>query len=110
MLQYPFKLSGKTDKLWREITNNEWNNMLPKHWIDKGFHFYKRIKERGPKVGINSPSDLSSEINNGSVSQDHGIRFRITTSIVSEKGLHFTIFYDFNEKKKLCELVTCSFE
>lgn len=109
-LQYPFKLSGKTDEIWKKVTDNEWHNMLPKHWNDKGFHFYSRIKKRGPKAGVNTPGDLDSEINNGTVSHVQGERYRIKTNIVNDGGSHFTIFYDYNEEKKQCELVTCSYE
>lgn len=108
-IQYPFRLSGKINNFWSQVTNNQWKNMLPKHWTDKGFHFYNRIVNRGPKVGINTPADLSSEINNGTVVHDAGARFKILTNILSDKGQRFTIFYDFDHKKKQCQLVTCSF-
>ncbi len=109
-LQFPFKLSGNTNLLWSQVTNNEWKSMLPEHWTDKGFHFYKRIRKRGPEAGINTPSDLNSEMNNGRVAHDHGDRYKVTTNIVNSDGKHFTIFYDYDDQKELCELVTCSYE
>jgi hypothetical protein len=109
MLQFPFRLSGKTSNLWRQITNNQWQNMLPKNWTDNGFHFYSRIKDRGPEAGINTPFDLQSEMMNGTVSLVNGIRYQVRTNIVNSTGQHFTIFYDFDARQKMCQLVTCSY-
>lgn len=109
-LPYPFVLSGKTDELWSKVSNNKWNKMLSKHWIDKGFHFYERIRNRGPEAGINTPSDLESAIRSGTVSRVINQRFRIVIPIVNSKGEHFTVFYDYNKSKSICELVTCSYE
>ncbi|WP_375578686.1 hypothetical protein ABWH96_16895 [Marivirga tractuosa] len=109
-LQQPFTLSGKIDNLWKQVTNNQWKNMLNKSWTDKGFHFFERIKTRGPSAGISSPSNLESEIRKGTVLNVTGNRYKITLILVNSIGQHFTIFYDYDSKKKLCQLVTCSYE
>jgi hypothetical protein len=108
-LPYPFSLSGSAQaKLWRDVTNNEWQNLLPPHWKDKGFHFYRRVRQRGPDAGINTPADLELEINKGTVSPDQGLSFAISLSIVDSSGKHMKIFYELRSKQ--CELVTMTFK
>ncbi len=83
--------------------------MLPEQWTDKGFHFYSRVKRRGPDAGINTPSDLESEIRSGTDLEDpiqpnrHQIRLPITNS----NGQHLKVVYDFNNGQ--CELVTLTY-
>lgn len=107
-LKHPFKLSGKTTDPWAKVTNNQWNNMLSKNWCDNGFHFYSRIRERGPEAGIHSPSDLESEIRNGKVTYDQNTgRYSITMAITNGQGQHFTVLCDYDNAKDRHELVTC---
>ena len=108
-LQQPFTLSGKIDNLWKQVTNNQWNNMLSRNWTDKGFHFYERIRDRGPDAGINTPSDLESEIMKGTVSRVRANRYKISLMILNSSGQHFTVFYDYDSKRGVCQLVTCSY-
>jgi len=108
--QYPFKLSGKITEDWSKVTNSQWKKMLPKNWTDKGFHFYNRIKTRGPKAGIQTPSDFESYFTNGILSLDHGNRYKVRTTIINGNSEHLTFFYDYNKTKKQCELVTTSYE
>jgi hypothetical protein len=51
-IQFPFVLSGKTDQLWSQVTNNQWNKMLSKHWIDKGFQSTIASKKEGLKQAL----------------------------------------------------------
>jgi len=113
-LQYPFTLSGNTNNLWRQVTNNQWQNMLSKNWTDNGFHFYSQICSRGPATGINTPSDLQSEMSNGAVSfcQSQGgtvNRYQVKTNLLNTSGQRFTFFYDYDSAKAICQLVTCSY-
>jgi hypothetical protein len=108
-LPYPFRLRGKIDKLWKQVTDSEWKNMLSEHWTDNGFHFYSRIRERGPQSGISTPSDLESEIMKGTVEGAGGNRYRIKLLVVNNKGEHLYVFYDYDSSKKRCELVTCTY-
>lgn len=107
-LQYPFVLRGSDKvKLWSEITNNQWQALLPPNWKDKGFHFYKRMRQRGSTVGINTPSDLESEILKGTVAHAGGSRYEIDLLIRSSEGQHLKVYYDFENKQ--CQLVTMSY-
>lgn len=107
----PFRLSGKIDQLWKSVTNNQWNNMLPKGWIDKGFHFYDQVRERGPVNGVNTPSDLESEILKA---EDRLItapnRWAFILPITNSQGAHLMAIYDYTGKQGAnCELVTFTF-
>jgi hypothetical protein len=83
--------------------------MLPKHWTDNGFHFYNRIKNRGPKAGLNSPSDFETAFKNGILGKDSGDRYKVRTTILNDEGKHLTFFYDYNATNKQCEMVTVSY-
>lgn len=107
-----FKLSGKIDQPWSQVTNNQWNNMLPKGWVDKGFHFYSRIRERGPADGINTPSDLESEIMKRVADQSAGSpnRWEYVLPIKNSSGASLKVIYDYDGKSTSnCELVTLSY-
>lgn len=111
---YPFTLRGaKVNDLWSQVTNNQWANMLPQGWVDKGFHFYSRVRSRGPADGINTPSDLESEIRKGTVYPDPTPgapnRYRIELQILNSAGTPLKVFYDYAGGKGKCELVTLSF-
>ena len=111
-LQFPFNLYGSSvDKLWRDITPNKWNDSLSEHWTDRGFHFFSQVRERGPKNGINTPSDLESEILKGIVKAFPEIqdRFQIVLPIINSTVANLCVFYDYDKQKKLCQLVTISF-
>ncbi len=110
-LQVKFALtSGKIDQSWKSITNNEWNSMLPKGWIDKGFHLFTRMRERGSEAGIHTPSDLESAIRCGTVAPHVppiANRYTVTfTGIASSENKHPTLVYDYDSKKKMCQVVT----
>lgn len=106
-----FRLHGSgVDKLWRQTTPSAWQDMLPRGWVDKGFHFYARVRERGPHVGINTPSDLESEIRKASNDVPiGGNRREILLNIVNDSGRKMKVIYDYAGKKKPCELVTLTF-
>ena len=110
----PFVLTGNTDLLWKEVTNNQWRNMLPRGWTDNGFHFYSRVRSRGPENGINTPSDLESEIRKQSADEPAGgnnpNRRAITLPILNSKGQHLLVIYDYDGKStSKCELVTLTY-
>ncbi len=107
----PFALSGKIDQPWRDVTNNQWNNMLPKGWIDKGFHFYDQVRERGPVNGVNTPSDLESEIRKSeSRLLTPPNRWAFILPITNGQGAHLMAIYDYTGAKAgNCELVTFTF-
>lgn len=106
-LQYPFALRGSDQlKHWNEITNNQWQHLLAPHWKDKGFHFYRRMRERGAAAGINTPSDLEAEIRKGIVSPVAGFRYEIDLNIVT-RGRRLKVIYDF--RSKICQLVTLTY-
>jgi hypothetical protein len=113
-----FKLRGSDkSKQWSQLTNNQWANMLPSNWEDKGFHFYSRIRERGPSFGINTPADLELEMNKGQVVKDTsgrktrgGTRYRMTLNVKGSDGKNVIIVYDVNSKSKKIEFVTLSLE
>lgn len=112
-LQYPFNLSGsKMDDHWSQVTNNQWNNMLSKHWTDKGFHIYSRLRERGPAMGINTPHDFEFEMNKGTVSPSSRSpnRYEVRLLVMTGDGKHATVIYDYDDKKKVCQLVTMTFQ
>ncbi|UEP49176.1 hypothetical protein [Burkholderia ambifaria] len=107
-------MSGNTDLLWKEVTNNQWRNMLPRGWTDNGFHFYSRVRSRGPENGINTPSDLESEIRKQSSDEPAGgtnpNRRAITLPILNSKGQHLLVIYDYDGKStSKCELVTLTY-
>lgn len=106
-----FRLSGSNvDQTWRNVTNSAWSNMLPQGWVDKGFHFYSRVRERGPEGGIGSPSDLESEINkkvSDRAVRGSRTRRQITLNIKNGSGESLKIFYDYaGRRTSKCELVT----
>jgi hypothetical protein len=111
--QYPFRLRGsKVNNYWQEVTNNQWNQMLPDTWIDNGFHFYSRVRKRGPELGINTPSDLESEILKGTVQADGGNvenRYAIVLPIQNSNGDNLRVVYDYDQQRQRCKLVTLTF-
>lgn len=109
---YEFTLSGKTDQLWKNVTNTAWNNMLPPQWVDKGFHFYSQARSRGPANGINTPGDLELEIHKkvAEEPEGHPNRWQILLPILNSKGDNLRVVYDYDGgKTSKCELVTLSF-
>lgn len=113
-LPYPFKLSGsKVGSQWSQVTNSQWSQMLGKSgWVDKGYHFYSRMRSRGPAAGINTPSDLESEIIKGTAethfSPAHPNRYRIDLNIVSSSNPNQRLYvvYDYAGGSSKAELVT----
>jgi hypothetical protein len=107
----PFRLSGKIDQLWKDVTNNQWNNMLPKGWIDNGFHFYDQVRERGPANGVNTPSDLESEVLKSDERPERKPnRWEFVLPITNSRGEHLRAVYDYTGKTGAnCELVTFTF-
>jgi len=109
---YPFSLSGNIDQQWKQVTNSAWNKMLPQQWTDNGFHFYSRVRERGPADGINTPSDLESEIRKKLREEPEGKpnRWQIVLPIVNSKGINLHVIYDYDGgKSSKCQLVTLSY-
>ncbi|WP_296992876.1 hypothetical protein [Thalassospira sp. UBA1131] len=107
-----FSLSGSNvDNAWKQVTNSQWSNMLPMIWQDKGFHFYARVRERGPNAGIQTPSDLESEIRRGTATTTTTAnRYQITLNIQNGSGSFMKVFYDYaGGKNAKCELVTLSY-
>lgn len=100
-----FILSGKTYEPFKDITPNQWNNMLPKLWQDKGGHFLSRIKEdaRGGAAAIHTPADLESMVFGGELAKtDRTDRWLI----VRQYDKLYSVVFDINTKSKKCELVT----
>ncbi|TRX74066.1 hypothetical protein [Pseudomonas mangiferae] len=109
---YAFTLSGKTDQLWKQVTNSAWKSMLgTSGWTDNGFHFYSRVRERGPESGINTPSDLESEIRKKVRDTPlTGNRHEIVLPITSSSGQPLKVLYDYDGgKASKCELVTLTY-
>lgn len=109
---YPFRLSGKIDQPWKQVTNSAWNKMLPPQWTDNGFHFYSRVRDRGPADGINTPSDLESEILKKVSEGPEGTpnRWQILLPLVNSKGANLRVIYDYDGgKTSKCQLVTLSY-
>ena len=107
-----FKLSGDIDGSWSKTTSSAWSKMLPKQWVDKGFHFYSRVRERGPAAGIQTPSDLESEIRKASADQPTATpnRRQIVLNIANDSGAKLRVIYDYAGKKtSKCELVTLTY-
>lgn len=108
-----FKLSGSgINKLWKETTNTAWSKMLPKGWDDNGFHFYSQVRDRGPKLGIDTPSDLESEILKQvrDEPEGHPNRRQIVLPIKNDKSANLRVIYDYTGKKNAtCQLVTLTF-
>jgi hypothetical protein len=108
-----FKLrGGKIDNPWKKTTSSAWAKMLPIGWVDNGFHFYSRIRSRGPGDGINTPSDLESEIMKKTADQPEGRpnRREILLPIQNSKGQKLRVIYDYTGKKTAkCQLVTLSY-
>ena len=109
-----FRLSGSNvGKSWSEVTNSAWSGMLPRGWVDKGFHFYSRMRERGPENGITTPSELESEINrriSDRAARGSRVRRQITLNIKNKKNESLKIIYDYaGRRTSKCELVTMSF-
>lgn len=110
----PFTLSGSAMlNLWSQVTNNAWSGLLPKGWVDNGFHFYSQIRQRGPDAGINTPSDLESEIMKKVADQPEGstpIRQQILLPIKNSAGKNLRVIYDYDGKaSSKCQLVTLSY-
>lgn len=98
-----FKLSGKTDEQFKNITPNEWNNkILPKEWIDKGGHFLTRMKEadRAGAAGLYTPSDLQSFVMGGTLIDQGNGRYFVQQIMVKKYNVVFDV------TKHQCELVT----
>ncbi|WP_369980421.1 hypothetical protein [Xanthomonas bundabergensis] len=109
---YPFRLSGNIDQQWKQVTNSAWNKMLPRQWADNGFHFYSRVRDRGPADGINTPSDLESEILKKVREEPEGTpnRWQIVLPILNSKGANLRVIYDYDGgKTSKCQLVTLSY-
>lgn len=74
-------------------------------------HAYSRVRSRGPENGINTLSDLESEIRNQvsdeSASGNKPNRRTITLPILNHKGQHLLAIYDYDGKStSKCEMVT----
>lgn len=97
-----FKLSGKTDEQFKDITPSQWNNMLPKEWIDKGGHFLVRMKEadRAGAASLHTPSDLQSFIMGGKLLNQGNNRYFVQQVMTKT----YSVVFDVN--KHQCELVT----
>ncbi len=110
---YAFKLGGgKIDDPWKKVTDSEWSAMLPKGWQDKGFHFYSRIRERGPSEGIATPSDLESEIMKQTADLPEGTiknRRQIVLPIANAAGRNLRVIYDYAGGTDKCSLVTLTY-
>ena len=112
-----FSVAGsKVDSSWNEITDNEWSRMIgSSNWRDNQFHFYSRMRERGSAAGIHTPSDLRSEMRNGTdephPNPPQGVdRRRVRTNILSSKGSKRAfIIYDHKGGGR-CEFVTFSYD
>ena len=114
-----FSLSGSAiDNTWKKTTPSAWSKMLPKGWVDKGNHFYERARDRGPKQGINTPSDLETEIRKAvkdvkDTSKDAPkYRRDLILPLQNSKGKALMVVYDYDKTNKTakCELVTLTFE
>ena len=115
-----FKLSGNTDLSWNKVTSNAWGNMLPTGWEDQKFHFYSQIRDRGPKNGINTPSDLETEIRKeiadvpAPLETKPNRRRKVLPIQVSGgkggTGKYASVYYDYDGGKSPCILVTFSFD
>ncbi len=110
---YKFTLSGKTTEFWKSVTPSAWSKMLPANWTDNGYHFYQRAKQRGPEDGINSPSDLESEIMKKVADKSAGSqpqRRQIVLPIKNSKGANLRVIYDYaGGATSKCQLVTLSY-
>lgn len=108
------RLSGSgIDKPWSKVTNSAWKKMLPKGWTDNGFHFYSRVRQRGPESGITTPSDLESEIlkkvGDQAAAPPAGRR-AIVLPIKNTGGQSLRVLYDYaGGRTSKCELVTLTF-
>jgi len=114
----PFTLrGGNINAPWKKVTPNAWRQMLPEGWVLQGGHFLDQVKDRGPKIGITTPSELASAIRDyqqreKSDIQQTDIRRRIVLgNIVNSAGKHPMVIYDYNYNSKTakCELVTFTF-
>ena len=81
------------------------------NWQDNGFHFYGRVRQRGPDAGINTPSDLESEIRKGTPKPEGTPnRWQINLPILSSGGQPLRVIYDYDGRKNSkCSLVTLSY-
>ncbi|WP_412776851.1 hypothetical protein [Thalassospira lucentensis] len=107
-----FSLSGSVaDQFWNNVTPNQWAKMLSANWQDNGFHFYGRVRQRGPDAGINTPSDLESEIRKGTPKPEGTPnRWQINLPILSSGGQPLRVIYDYDGSKNAkCSLVTLSY-
>jgi len=107
-----FNLSGKKDQYWSQVTNNAWGKMLPKGWVDNGFHFYSQVRSRGPSAGINTPSDLESNVMKqvSAGPEGHPNRWQILLPIKNSANKNLRVIYDYDRKaNSKCKLVTLSY-
>ncbi|HEY4641871.1 MAG TPA: hypothetical protein VII75_11045 [Thermoanaerobaculia bacterium] len=110
-----FRLSGSNvNKEWRRLTGAQWNRMLPRGWVDKGFHFYTRAKTRGRDNGVTTPGELESEINRKieDKAADGGAagRREIVLNIKNGQNEPLKVIYDYSGRKNAkCELVTLTY-
>ncbi|MBG6223041.1 MULTISPECIES: hypothetical protein [unclassified Janthinobacterium] len=100
-----FKLKGKTDTAWKDVTLNAWNGkMLPVLWTDKGGHFLSQVKKRGNDVAIQTPGDLESFLRGTTAVLDpQDGRYHMGKN---EGGKSVQVIFDINAASKKCELVT----
>lgn len=83
---------------------------LDRQW----FSLLQPGSSRGPENGINTPSDLESEIRKQSADEPAGgnnpNRRAITLPILNSKGQHLLVIYDYDGKStSKCELVTLTY-
>lgn len=84
-----FALKGPVSvKLLREVHGPEFNNCLRQAgWQEaKNAHILKRLKERGPSVGINTLADFAREVRQGKTGPNPGGGSRRFLNITTNKG------------------------
>ncbi len=106
---------GNTETSFKRLTPNQWSDIIGPTWVDKGYHFYSRLRQpdRGAANEIYTPSDLESAMRGGIPSSDPTSinRYRITLkSLPTNKEKYPYISYDYNPKTKQCEFVTLAYE
>ncbi len=111
---YPFSLSGNIEQDWKQVTNSAWKAMLgTSGWTDNGFHFYSRVRERGPESGINTPSDLETEIRKkvrDTPVEGSNNRRSLVLPLKNASGQSLRVLYDYDGgRASKCQLVTLTF-
>lgn len=91
-----FQLAGASaDKLWSEVHGPTFNQMLKKAgWQEApNAHILKRLRERGPHIGINTPSDFAREVRQGWNEPNPGGGMRRMLNIQTDKGRRPFVVY-----------------